>query len=77
MKTKFSLKTSLFSLLLILAGTTVTFAQCDKTATLKSSTTSYVDDKGTVLRSKEEETTVTILRKDSSDRGKNCNALKM
>lgn len=64
MKTKFNLKTSLFSLLLILAGTTVTFAQCDKTATLKSSTTSYVDDKGTVLRSKEEETTVTITKTD-------------
>jgi len=64
MKTKFNFKTTILALLLFVAGSTAAFAQCDKTATLTSSTTNYVDDKGVVQRSKEENVIITITPTD-------------
>lgn len=64
MKTKINLKTILFALVLVLAGSTVSFAQCDKTVTLTSSTTNHLDDKGNVTKSKEETAIITITSTD-------------
>ncbi|MGY4538485.1 hypothetical protein ACVW0P_002905 [Mucilaginibacter sp. UYNi724] len=63
MKTK-TLSSAVFALFLVIAGSTTTFAQCDKTATLTSSNTNYLDDKGTVLKSNNEETVITITKTD-------------
>ncbi|MES2063993.1 MAG: hypothetical protein V4456_18870 [Bacteroidota bacterium] len=62
MKTKFTLKTIILSLLLMAAGGTA-FAQCDKTATFSAATTNYLNDKGVVERTKDEETVVTLNKK--------------
>ena len=61
---KLNLKTTLFTLLLSATGSVSAFAQCDKTATLTSSTTSYVDNTGAIIRSKDEDTKVTITKTD-------------
>lgn len=63
MKTK-TLTSAVFALFLVIAGSTTTFAQCDKTATLTSSSTDYLDDKGTVLKSNNEQTVITITKTD-------------
>jgi hypothetical protein len=63
MKTTFTLKTILLSVLMMVAGSAA-FAQCDKTATLTASTTNYLNDKGTVERTKDEETVVTLDKKE-------------
>jgi hypothetical protein len=64
MKTTLNIKRTILALLLIAAGSTVTFAQCDKTATLTSSVTNYLNDKGEIERTKDEETIITITKTD-------------
>lgn len=63
---KFNLKTAVFTLLLLAAGSTATFAQCDKEAILTSSITTHLDDKGTVLKTTEETAVITISKTDIS-----------
>ncbi|MET3981310.1 hypothetical protein ABIB62_003832 [Mucilaginibacter sp. UYP25] len=63
MKTK-TLTSAVFALFLVIAGSTTTFAQCDKTATLTSTSTDYLDDTGTVLKSNNEQTVITITKTD-------------
>ncbi|TSD63452.1 hypothetical protein FFF34_017835 [Inquilinus sp. KBS0705] len=46
--------------LLLVASSTLCFAQCDKTATLTSSLTTYLNDKGEVERTKDESAVITI-----------------
>lgn len=50
--------------LLLAASSTLCFAQCDQTATLTSSLTTYLNDKGDVEKTKEEETVITITKTD-------------
>jgi hypothetical protein len=66
MKTKINLKTILFALFLLVAGSTVSFAQCDKTATFTASKTTYLNDKGIVERVKDKETVITFNKKEIS-----------
>jgi len=61
MKTQINPKKVILALLLA-ASSTLCFAQCDKTATLTSSATNYLDDKGNVTKSMDEETVVTITK---------------
>jgi hypothetical protein len=63
MKTKFNLKTIILALLLTVASGTA-FAQCDKTATLTASTTNYLNDKSAIERTKDEESIVTLNKKE-------------
>jgi hypothetical protein len=60
MKAKSNLKKPILALLLMVAVSTVSYAQCDKTNTITSSTTNHLDDKGVVERSKDEETVITF-----------------
>lgn len=63
MKTKTNyLKRAILAFALILAGSTISVAQCDKTITLVSSTTNYLNAKGEVERSKDETTMITISK---------------
>jgi hypothetical protein len=62
MKTKSIFKTIILALLLTVAGSTA-FAQCDKASTFTASTTNYLNDKGAVERTKDEETVVTLDKK--------------
>ncbi|MFA6085324.1 hypothetical protein [Mucilaginibacter sp.] len=64
MKTKNNLQKLILALLLMVAASTVTYAQCDKTATLTSSTTSYIDNDGKVIKSKAEKAIITITKTD-------------
>ena len=64
MKTKFNFKTTILALLLFVAGSTAAFAQCDKTVTLTSSTTNYLNNEGVVQRSKEENVIITLTKTD-------------
>ncbi|WP_183560090.1 hypothetical protein [Mucilaginibacter sp. SP1R1] len=54
------MKSTIIALFLLLAGSTVCFAQCDKSFTLTSSKTEYLDDKGNVDRAADEQTVVEI-----------------
>jgi hypothetical protein len=51
--------------LLLVAGSQLSYAQCDTTVVLKSSKTNYLDDKGNVLKEREQEqhATITISKK--------------
>jgi hypothetical protein len=63
MKTKqFNWKKTLLATLLIIGGTTATFAQCDKEVTLTASTTTYLNAKGEVERTVNEETIISISK---------------
>ena len=62
MKTNNNLKKLILALLLTVAVSTVSYAQCDKTDTITSSTTYHLDDKGVVERTKDEETIITFDR---------------
>jgi hypothetical protein len=55
----------IFLVLLLAAGSQFCFAQCDTTVVLKSSKTNYLDDKGNVLKEREQEqqATITISKK--------------
>jgi len=64
MKTKNNLTKGILALIVMVAASTVTYAQCDKTATLTSSTTSYIDNDGKVLNSKAEKAIITITKTD-------------
>ena len=66
MKTKFNLKKTILVALLLVAGSTATFAQCDKKATLTSSVTNYVNAKGEIERTKDEETVITVSKTELS-----------
>jgi hypothetical protein len=57
MKRKINLKAVVLSALIMVAGSAA-FAQCDQTATLTASATIYLNDKGVVERTKDEETVV-------------------
>ncbi|MBD1366228.1 hypothetical protein IDJ77_20620 [Mucilaginibacter sp. ZT4R22] len=61
MKTK-HLKKAVLAFALILAGSTTSFAQCDKPVMLISSATNYYNAKGELQRSKEEETIITLTK---------------
>ena len=56
------LKKAVLALALILAGSTISFAQCDKPVMLISSATNYYNAKGELQRSKEEETIITLTK---------------
>ncbi|MFA6085323.1 hypothetical protein [Mucilaginibacter sp.] len=60
MKAKSNLKKLILALLLMVAASTISYAQCDKTDTITSSTTYHLDDKGVVERTKDEETVITF-----------------
>ncbi len=49
---------------LVAAGSTIAFAQCDKTATLTSSKTTHLDENGNVERTKDENAVITITATD-------------
>ncbi|OOQ59218.1 hypothetical protein [Mucilaginibacter pedocola] len=61
---KNTLKKALLGFAFILAGITISFAQCDKKVTFKSSKTNYYNDKDELERSADEETIVTFTQKD-------------
>ncbi|MEO7216410.1 hypothetical protein [Mucilaginibacter sp.] len=56
------LRKALLAFALILAGSTISFAQCDKPVKLTSSVTSYINDKGEVERTKEEQTVIILSK---------------
>ena len=58
------MKTIILSLLLLAAGSTVCFAQCDKKVSLSSSKSEHLDASGNVEGSKDEKTTVVIGKTD-------------
>jgi hypothetical protein len=60
MTTKINIKKAILALLLMVSAT-LCFAQCDK-ATLTASKTVYIDDKGNVLKTKDETTIITITK---------------
>jgi hypothetical protein len=64
MKTPNNLKKMILALLLMVAASTVSYAQCDKTVILTSSTTNHLNEKGEVERSKDENVVVTITKTD-------------
>jgi hypothetical protein len=59
-----TIKSAILALFLTLAGSTVTFAQCDKTVTLTSSKTNHLDENGNIERTKEETAVITITPTD-------------
>ena len=48
--------------LMLAAGSHTVYGQCDKTLVLESSNTNYLDGKGKITRTKDEQTTVTISK---------------
>lgn len=64
MKTTSILKTTIAALFLMVAGSTISFAQCDKTATLTSSKTNHLDESGNISRTKDEKAVITITPTD-------------
>ena len=64
MKTTSILKTIIAALFLMVAGSTISFAQCDKTVTLTSSKTTHLDESGNVERTKDEKAVITITPTD-------------
>ncbi|MFA6247012.1 MAG: hypothetical protein WC615_08725 [Mucilaginibacter sp.] len=64
MKTTSILKTTIAALFLMVAGGTISFAQCDKTITLTSSKTNHLDVNGNVERTKDENAVITITSTD-------------
>ena len=62
MKTKNLLKKLLLAALLLVMAGTVSYAQCDKTVTFKSAVTNYLNEKGAIERTKDEETVITITK---------------
>lgn len=57
-----NLKKIALAFALVLAGTTISFAQCDKPVFLASSTTNYYNAKGELQRTKDEETLITLTK---------------
>lgn len=64
MKTKKILAGAALALLLVIAGSTISFAQCDKTVTITSSKTTHLDENGSVVRTKDETAVITISNTD-------------
>jgi hypothetical protein len=64
MKTTNNLKKMILALLLMVAASTVSYAQCDKTVILTSSTTNHLNEKGEVERSNPENVVITITKTD-------------
>ena len=64
MKTTSILKTTIAALLLLVVGTSVSLAQCDKTVTLTSSKTTHLDGNGNVSKTKDENAVITISSTD-------------
>lgn len=64
MKTRAILKTTIAALFLLVAGTTASLAQCDKTVTLTSSKTTHLDGNGNVSKTKDETAVITISSTD-------------
>jgi hypothetical protein len=60
--TKNTIRKAALAFALILAGNTISFAQCEKPVKLTSSVTSYINDKGEVERTKDEQTVVTLSK---------------
>jgi hypothetical protein len=48
--------------LLLIAGSQITYAQCDKTVNLKATKTSYLNDKGEVDRTQDQKASITISK---------------
>ena len=61
-----NLKNAIVTLLLMFAGVTTTLAQCDKTVTFEASASTYLNDKGAIEKTKNEETTVKLDKKEIS-----------
>lgn len=63
MKTKNNiLKAGILAVALVLAGSTISFAQCEKPVKLTSSVTTYLNDKGEVEKTADEQTIVTLSK---------------
>src|ERR1700749_4880010 len=58
------MKSIIFSILLLAAGSTVCFAQCDKKLTLSASKTQHLDGDGNLKDTRDEKTTVEITKTD-------------
>ncbi|MEO7216411.1 hypothetical protein [Mucilaginibacter sp.] len=56
------LKKTVLAFALLLAGSTISFAQCDKPVMLIASATNYYNAKGELQRSKDEETIITLTK---------------
>jgi hypothetical protein len=60
--TKNTLRKAVLAFALILAGSTISFAQCDKPIMLISSATNYYNAKGELQRTKDEESIITLTK---------------
>ena len=60
------MKSTIIALLLLLAGCTVTFAQCDKKISLVTSKTEHLDGSGNLERTADEQTIIEINDKNIS-----------
>jgi hypothetical protein len=62
MESTLTIKKILLALFLVIAASTVSFAQCDKPVTLVSSLTTYLNAKSEVEKTKDEETVITLSK---------------
>lgn len=60
------MKSTFLALLLLVAGSTVCFAQCDKKLSITSSKTDHLDGKGNLERSEDEQTVIEINKSNIS-----------
>ena len=58
------MKSTLLALFLLVAGSTMSFAQCDKKVNLTASKTEHLDSSGAVLGSEDEQTVIDISKSD-------------
>lgn len=58
------MKSTIIALFLLVAGSTMSFAQCDKKVNLTASKTEYLDASGTVQRAEDEQTVIDISKSD-------------
>lgn len=64
MKKRSNPKTIILALILVIAASTASLAQCDKQATFTTSTTTYLNSKGETEKTKDEESIITIDKKE-------------
>jgi hypothetical protein len=58
------MKSTLLALFLLVAGSTVSFAQCDKKVSLSSSKTQHLDSSGTLQETVDEQTIIEFSKSD-------------
>ncbi|RYU90477.1 hypothetical protein EWM62_07410 [Mucilaginibacter terrigena] len=64
MKAKHSFKIAILAGFFLMAGGRVALAQCDKTATLTASATSYLDAQGTIIKTVDAGAVISITKTD-------------